>query len=77
MYLNLFQKTNSILTTQQTNKNQNNPHQTLLYNIKQPQKELNHNTKKLPTNKYHPTTLNTTQTYIQEKHKPTIKSISQ
>ena len=40
MYLNLFQKTNSILTTQQTNKNQNNPHQISLYNIKQHQKNL-------------------------------------
>ena len=45
MYLNLFQKINPILTTYQTNKNQNNLHQTSAYNIKQP-KKLNLNTKK-------------------------------
>ena len=45
MYLNLFQKTNSILATLQTNKNQNNLHQISLYNIKQSQKELNRNVK--------------------------------
>ena len=44
MYLNLFQKTNFILATLQTNKNQNNLHQISLYNIKRP-KKLNRNTK--------------------------------
>lgn len=44
MYLNLFQKTNPILATSQTNKNPNNLHQISLYNIKQP-KKLNHNIK--------------------------------
>ena len=46
MYLNLFQKTNPILATQQTYKNQNNLHKISLYNIKQPPKKLNRNIKK-------------------------------